>query len=276
MPELVSIGNPPWSREEMVGSLKEFSELYEERPIRDNGFGMLSPHLFLLWFALRKLKPKAIVESGVWKGQGTWCIEHACPEAELYCLDINLKPIQYRSKRAKYIDQDFAALEWHHLPKNETLLFFDDHQNALDRVKSASELGFKHLLFEDNYVPQHADCYSLKMAFMQAGLSFVPQDCLSVTGRLRRLLKRVMGLNVSHRTIVQANTEDASYLFRSLEIYQELPPVFKRDQTRWNTSWDDINYPTPPPLLSSVQAEYQRIYFVEASGYTWMCYAKLF
>jgi hypothetical protein len=66
-----SIGTPNWTREEMIASLDEFVTLYQERPIQDNTGGMKAPHLFAVWFMMRKLAPELIVESGVWKGQGT-------------------------------------------------------------------------------------------------------------------------------------------------------------------------------------------------------------
>src|SRR5687768_2691932 len=96
----VVLGQVPWSREDMLGKLEEFSSLYDDRPIKDNTGGMLSPHMFSIWFALRTLQPKAVIESGVWLGQSTWFFERACPDAQLYCIEPNLDRIQYRSTRA--------------------------------------------------------------------------------------------------------------------------------------------------------------------------------
>jgi hypothetical protein len=126
----VQIGSPPWSRDDLVRSLEEFADLYSRRPIAVNTGGMKSPHLFAMWFALWTMKPKAVIESGVWKGQGTWFIEQACPDAEIHCLDINLSRVEYRSMRAIYHECDFSFVDWSGLPGEDTLLFFDDHQNA--------------------------------------------------------------------------------------------------------------------------------------------------
>jgi FkbM family methyltransferase len=170
----LAFGQVPWTRAMMLGAMKEFAELYQRRPIQDNSGGMKSPHLFPIWFALRQLQPRFIVESGVWLGQGTWFFEQACPDAKLYCIDPELKRIRYRSSQATYLDRDFSQHDWSALPAEQTVLFFDDHQNAYERIKTARWFGLRHLFFEDNYPPSQGDCYSLKKAFMHAGYRCVP------------------------------------------------------------------------------------------------------
>ena len=300
MSNTVIIGQVPWSREDMIGKLEEFSSLYDDRPIKDNTGGMLSPHMFLIWFALRALQPKAVIESGVWLGQGTWFFERACPDAQLYCIDPNLDRIQYRSNRAEYFERDFSTIDWSHLPKDETLAFFDDHQDAYERVKTAKWFGFKHLIFEDNYPRLQGDCYSLKKAFMHSGFKLTPAHSQSLTLKAKLKQKARVLLGITHykyREILQAklkqkarvllgitdykyreilpNEIDAKYLRQNLEVYYEFPPIFRAERTRWGDCWDDENYPTPEPLLSSVEKEYQQKYKDEAVYYTWMCYVKL-
>lgn len=238
MSQLMSVKSVPWTEDAMRDALESFSALYEHRPITDNTGGMRSPHMFLSWFVLQALKPQAIIESGVWRGQGTWFFERACRSAQLYCIEPNGWDIVYRSPRATYLKQDFATLGWTHLPLDQTVVFFDDHQNAVARVKDAQRIGFTHLLFEDNYPPGQGDCYSLKQAFMRDG-------------------------------------EDAAFLRQVLEVYEELPPIFTAERTRWGDRWEPERYPTPEPLLASVGHEYQRRFQEEATSYTWMCYVKL-
>lgn len=237
---LVTIGSVPWMREDMIGRLGEFASLYEERPFATNKFGMGSHHMFLAWFVLQYLQPQAIVESGVLYGQGSWFFERACPEAELYCIEPAPERIGYRPAGATYYEQDFSALNWDHLPKDNTVLFFDDHQNAYGRVQQIKRFGFTHAIFEDNYpYIQRAGCYSLKAAF-------------------------------------EADPPGhGEYLRQNLEVYHELPPVFKTEQTRWGDVWADEDYPTPKPLLAAVEEEYQQLFWDDAKGYTWMCYAKI-
>jgi len=270
---LVSIGQVPWSRSDMLAKLGEFAQLYQERPIPDNAGGMRAPHLFMLWFALHVLKPRAVVESGVWLGQGTWLLERACPQAELYCIEPALQRIRYRSERARYFAQDFATIDWTALRREETLLFFDDHQNAYERLKQAKWFGFRHLIFEDNYPASRGDCYSLKQAFMRSG--FVPEPGRSLRVRLRQAMRR-LGLTSQWRPKgIPANDVDATYLNANLDTYHEFPPVFKTQRTRWNDPWSDEAYPTPEPLLTAIRDAREQIYVDEAVHYTWMCYVRL-
>jgi hypothetical protein len=271
---IVTIGEVPFSRQAMLERLEEFAALYEQRPIENNAGGMLSPHAFLAWFALSELKPKAIIESGIWLGQGTWLFEQACPEAKLYCIDPNLGRVRYRSTRADYFDKDFATIDWTGLPKAETVLFFDDHQDAYERVKLAKWFGFKHLLFEDNYPPRQGDCYSLKQAFAHAGLQFAPAYSDSLKRKYKHAKRRLLSA-LGRMREVPPNDVDAKYLRQNLAVYYELPPVLKSDRTRFGVPWDDEHYPTNEPLLQQVQRDSQRKFKEDAPSYTCLCYARL-
>src|SRR4051812_40880727 len=74
-------GSVPWTRDDAAASLESFLPLFEMRPIADNQGGMRSVGLFNVWFLITRLRPKAVLESGIWKGQSTWLIEQAAPEA---------------------------------------------------------------------------------------------------------------------------------------------------------------------------------------------------
>jgi hypothetical protein len=231
---MVAIGNVPWTREDMIGKLEEFAVLNEDRPIRDNIYGMRAPHMFLAWFVLQWFQPGHIIESGVAFGQGSWFFERACPEAQLHCIEPYVA-VLYRPGRATYYTKDFSLIDWDHLPKDGTVLFFDDHQDAFERVRQARQFGFVHLLIEDNYPVGQGDCYSLKKAFERE--------------------------------------DHAEWLRQTLEVYQELPPVFVAERTRWGDAWSD--YSTPAPLLDTVEEGWQQIFWDEVEHYTWMCYAKV-
>ncbi len=258
----------------MIAKLEAFSELYRRRPIPDNEGGMRSQHMFLTWFALQELQPQAVIESGVWLGQGTWLIESACPNAQIYCIDLNLDQIQYKPKQATYFNQDFATIDWNHLPKEDTVIFFDDHQNAYERVKTAKWFGFKHLMFEDNYPAFQGDCYSLKKVLMQMGHGSAGTHN-PIKSIVKQKVKEVVGIKEHTLTEIRPNEVDAAYLKQNLEIYYEFPPIYKTALTRWGDAWNDERYPTPEPLLQTVEKEYQAVYQAEATSYNWICYAKL-
>ncbi|MEK6801190.1 MAG: hypothetical protein AABZ34_00795 [Nitrospirota bacterium] len=271
----LQIGTVPWTNEDMRKSLREFVEVYERRPIRDNSGGMQAPHMFLAWFVLKTLSPKAIIESGLWLGQGTWLFEQACPAADLHCIDIDLSRLQYRSNRATYYNRDFSTIDWSNVSKNETALFFDDHQNAYQRVMTAKWFGFSHLLFEDNYPPSRGDCYSLKKVFAQSGFAPTSSGQTSLTSAIKNQLASLFKPTLPAGAHIPPNSVDAQYLRRNIITYHELPPVFKVDKTRWGDPWDNQNYPTPTPVLSSVEEPYQQVFVDEAMSYTWMSYVKM-
>ena len=63
-------------------------------------------NLFNLYSVIRSLKPKIIVESGTFKGQSSWFILKAAPKAKIYCFDIDLTQLIYKSNKIKYIEGD--------------------------------------------------------------------------------------------------------------------------------------------------------------------------
>lgn len=278
MKNLIEIGTPPWTRSEIQQSIDEFSIIYSERPIKDNQGGMKAPHMFALWFMVRQLSPDLIIESGVWKGQSTWLLEKACPDAKLISIDLNLGNREYISDNAIYLDRDFSEQDWSEVT-NRSLVFFDDHQNAYKRLQQCKWFGFRHVIFEDNYPVLQGDCYSLKKIFANAGFepahsqqriinnSFVSKRLRSLTG--------LIGLSPIEEVKVEPNNMDSRMVRKHLDIYYEFPPVFKTSVTRWGDKWDDSLYPTPEPLLQEVTKLSHNAFFDEAVHYTWICYAKL-
>lgn len=284
MAKIMSIGIPPWTRTEIMDSIDEFASLYADRPIKDNRGGMKAPHMFATWFMAKQLSPDLIVESGIWKGQSTWLLEKACPQAKLVSIDLNLGYRQYISDRAIYSDKDFSEQDWSEVT-DRSLVFFDDHQNAYKRVQQCSWFGFKHMIFEDNYPINQGDCYSLKKVFANSG--FEPLSSTqkltsnSFFAKILRRFARLVGLNPINLTLqydaeeVQPNDIDSKMLQKHLEIYYEFPPVFKTKRTRWGDNWDEILYPTPKPLLEQPTKPSHEVFYEEATFYTWICYAKL-
>ena len=100
---------------------------------------MKAPHMFALWFMARKLSPDLIVESGVWKGQSTWLLETACPQAKLFSIDLDLRNREYVSQKAVYDNRDFSEQDWSMIT-DRSVVFFDDHQNAYRRHRSSNPI----------------------------------------------------------------------------------------------------------------------------------------
>lgn len=132
------------------GDFLEFLKLYKNRPIAVNSSGMRSHGNFFLWYLLKNIQPTLVIESGVLRGQSTWTIEQAVPQADIVAIDPELHHISYKSKNARYTTTDFSLLE---IPETSgpIVCFFDDHINDFDRVLQAYKKGIKYLIFDDNY-----------------------------------------------------------------------------------------------------------------------------
>ena len=80
----------------LLQELNPFLEVYLERPYRHHNFGGTNlMHQFGLWCLLRRLKPKYVIESGIFRGLGTWILRQACPSARLIMLDPAAKELSY-------------------------------------------------------------------------------------------------------------------------------------------------------------------------------------
>lgn len=252
----------PFDSTTIKKDIKEFYNLYKNRPIKDNAGGMLSAHLFNTWYALKILKPKLVIESGVWKGLGTWIIETAVPDAKVISIEIDYSHLQYKSKNVVYLDKDLASYDWEKifdknypdLDKNEIVVFLDDHQDFLQRLDFIYNLGVKHVLYEDNYPPSQGDTFSPKKIL-------ACQDYIMDYG--------------DQRSIHKFSYFDYERFMEQVETYQELPPIFKSEKTRWGDRWDDLNYPTKKQILSIQEKQNFPVFFEEANSYTWICYIGL-
>lgn len=247
----LSIGTPAVNFKNIETALEEFYQVYLRSPKIVNSGGMKSAHLFLMWYSLKSLAPKTIIESGIYKGLGTWWLEQACPTATIFCIDVDFSNIEYKSTTATYLDRDFSLHTWEGIDKSSTLIFFDDHQNALMRLMQLKWMGFSHAIFEDNYPALQGDCYSCKKILSQAGVCDTTKN------------------------VPPPNATDKYYLLKNVATYQEFPPVFKAAQTRWHDAWQEPFYKTPSPLLIHPNTDAQQLLFEEADAYTWMCYIAL-
>ena len=242
-----------WSPNEVRECLDEFYSLYQKRPIQDNSGGMKSAHMLNAWFMVKTLKPKFLIESGIFEGQGTWFFEKASPETQIISIDPLLAQRYYISDKVDYRTHDFLETDWSGIDKDNTFIFFDDHQNFFERFKHCCETGFKRLAWEDNYPYSQGDCYT-------------PKKILSNKNW-------VMDYN-GQRTWNEKNDDDLDYLNKNMKIYQEMNPIFGDNFTRWGDEWEMNKYPTNLPLLLPEQAREYPVYFQERRDYTWICYIE--
>lgn len=243
-----------WTRKELKKYLPEFTDLYSNRPISDNAGGMKSHHMFPAWFIVKKLQPKFLIESGVWKGLGTWFFRKASPQTKIISIDPEPSFRVHTDTEVDYKIEDFLDIDWSSIVGEDVLVFFDDHQNCMPRIKRCKELGFNKVIFEDNYPSNQGDCYTPK--------KILSQNDYIIDNAGNRILKA----NVP---------EDYEFFTKSVEVYQEMPPIFKSTHTRWGDVWSGDNYNTPEPLLSKDDILEYKTFHEERKDYTWICYMEL-
>ena len=247
------MNNKLFAYHDLKNQLDEFLSLYENRPIKNNTGGMNSSHLFPFYYLLKKINPEVIIESGIWKGLGTWLIEKTCPNSKIISIDPVLSTRQYISNNVKYLTQDFLTMDWSEYVNANTLVFFDDHQDSLPRLLHCKKYNLNKVIFEDNYPPNQGDCYSLKKILEQK--------------------KYVKDIN-SKKEWFNPSEEDFTLLNNLIKNYEEAPPIFKSEFTRWGDLWDK-EYKTQLPLLNSSDIEKYDIFYQECKSYTWLCYVEL-
>lgn len=259
-----------WTTKDLLKGLEEFVPIYETRPIKNNMFGMGFDHSFGLWFMAQWLQPDLMIESGTFKGHSTWVLRQARPDTPIVSLSPR-HPEKYLKKGPAYVDGnctyfagkdfvDFGSLDWAKLMNkhgitdlNKVLVFFDDHQNELKRLKQALKAGFKHLVFEDNYDTGTGDHYSFRQICDQFYIRGGGHSCFKDSDEARLRSKRknfwekavdieelcgpgetwwgVKGemrddFNHSNKKITYTqHFENSRFVESVLDVYWELPPV---------------------------------------------------
>ena len=157
-------GNFELKKNDILNELGNFIELYEKRPIKNNKGGMQFNNMFFFFIILKIKKPSLVIESGVFKGQSTWLIENTLPKSDIISIDIDLSQRKYVSNKSKYYSTDFKFQDLSNIP-NDTLVFFDDHVNHLERLMEAKFFNIKNIVLEDNYSLDVGDFQTLKQIY---------------------------------------------------------------------------------------------------------------
>ncbi|KAL0380461.1 UNVERIFIED_CONTAM: hypothetical protein Sangu_0110400 [Sesamum angustifolium] len=269
--------------------LEEFVPIYETRPIKNNMYGMGFDHSFGLWFITRWVKPELMIESGAFKGHSTWVLRQAMPDTHILSLSPR-HPEKYLKKGPAYVDGncsyfagkdfvDFGSMDWEKVMKehgikdhSRVLVFFDDHQNELKRLKQALKAGFKHLVFEDNYDTGTGDHYSFRQIcdqfYIRGGghSCFKDSDEARIRSRRKKLWEKAIDIdelcgpgeawwgvrghmrddfNHSNKAITfTEHFQNSRFVESVLNVYWELPPVAGPSLTH-QTRYDPARAPNP-------------------------------
>ncbi|KAG6727842.1 hypothetical protein I3842_02G144900 [Carya illinoinensis] len=312
-----------WTSKDLLNGLEEFVPIYEARPIKNNMYGMGFDHSFGLWFTARWLKPDLMIESGAFKGHSTWVLRQAMPDIPIVSLSPR-HPEKYLKKGPAYVDGnctyfagkdfvDFGNVDWGSVMKkhgitdlSRVLIFFDDHQNELKRIKQALKVGFQHLVFEDNYDTGTGDHYSLRQICDQFYIRGGGHSCFrdSDEARIRSKRKKFwekgtdidelcgpgeawwgvrgyMRDNFNHSNQLISHAEhfqNSRFLESILDVYWELPPVAGPSLTH-QTRYDPARS-TSPIVEDGRYGLFQRLGLARLetstfNGYTQMVYVQI-
>ncbi|CAO1945061.1 unnamed protein product [Urochloa humidicola] len=312
-----------WTSKDLLNGLEEFVPIYETRPIKNNMYGMGFDHSFGLWFMARWLKLDLMIESGAFKGHSTWVLRQAMPNTRIISLSPR-HPEKYLKKGPAYVDGnctylagkdfvDFGSVDWEKLLRNHgisdpsrVLIFFDDHQSELKRLKQALKAGFRHIIFEDNYDTGTGDHYSLRQICDQSYIRGGGHSCFldSDEARLRSKRKKLWekaveiddlcgkgdawwgvrgymrdNFNHSNKAIsYEEHFQNSRFVESILDLYWELPPVAGPSLTH-QTRYDPAR--APDPIIEDGRYSFFRRTGLERldasvfNGYTQMVYVEI-
>lgn len=136
--------------QDLAAIVRDFYGLIVKSPVNAKKGGNGFNGCLQIYAVARLLKPRVIIESGVFRGQTSWILRQACPDATLFCFDVDFSNLVYKDRDALYTQADWSGFDLSGLPLNETLAFFDDHIDQGRRVLEAEARGLSHLLFDDN------------------------------------------------------------------------------------------------------------------------------
>jgi len=272
-------GNINWNSLDILNELDNFVSLYEQRPIKDNKGGMLFAQMFFFYFILKKIKPEFVIESGIYKGQSTWLIENTLQDCEIFAIDIDLSQREYISKKANYSSKDFKFHDFSNISKN-SLVFFDDHINHIDRVLESKYFNIKYIVLEDNYPPGKGDFQTLKQIYNNFNFNHKPgllslfKTNLIFTGIiLQKIFKKNLNVKTKIDQISKRIRDGHEYNFNSvnnlIETYYEFPPLIKPSE-----DYSNIYELIKDPLLNEIPEKLKK-YLEYLSGYNFLTYIKL-
>ena len=276
--------NPPnWDKDEILNEMETFIPIYKTRPIKENYHGMMFPHMFATFFILRKLKPEFVIESGVYKGQSTWLIEKSVPDAKILSIDIDLKQRLYISNKARYSNVDFKYHDFSNIPDN-TIVFFDDHQSHLDRIKESKFFNIKHIILEDNYPALCGDFLTMRHIYSNKGFShplsfknIVKTTYLLFNSFFKKKFKNNYYISLdeinSRLRDRKPNPNDFNNINKIIETYYEFPPIIDIKHN-WGYDTKKELYKTEKPLIEFDKLDLDE-FKNELQTYNYITYLKL-
>jgi hypothetical protein len=256
------------SNEDMESFLPEFIRIYKKRPLKNNSGGMGFNHSFGLYVILKKLKLKNIYESGIYKGHSTWLIENTLENFNLVSIDIDLKLREYISsnKNIQYYEGDVEELSFKNVDVQNTLVYFDDHTNVIERLKFLYSWGIKYAIFEDNYPVGQGDAYSIRKILNKSGQEInewfpnfeEPENRFTSYKTINKIYKRLFYKDNTlpfflskyyyyQKKLKKPNSADYDLFKKIVKNHYEIQPTYRYSSQRWvNSDWSNYNESLKP------------------------------
>ena len=285
----------------LLKQLPEFLEIYKKKPILDNYSGMRVEHCFALYCLLRQLKPKHVIESGIWRGQTTWLIKQTIKDVDLYSIDIDLSQKTINFDDVNYLNNDISTYDWNKLDKSKTLIIFDDHVCFSKRIDFILKNNFKHIIFDDNLPNNFISYYTPKIIYEKDIL--IKKKYIKYSN-LKRFLFFLIDRYISKKfnnhfkitynkkfvkiiypPLNNQETLNLIELFRNnINIYYEFPPIikfnikkrFNKVVEKFSVDVDKFDYKVKDPITSESEFDFSKKILDEMSiQYGNICYLNL-
>lgn len=263
------------TNKEIEPYLSEFIEIYKNRPIVNNIGGMGFNHSFALYVILKKLNVSNIYESGIYKGHSTWLIENSLDKFNLVSIDINLGLREYISnnENIKYFEGDIEDLSFKDIDVKNTIVYFDDHTNVIERLKFLYSWGIKYAIFEDNYPVGQGDAYSVRKVLNKSGQDIKewypsykkPINKFTNHKILNKIYKKLFYQNNTlpyflteyyyyQKKLKKPNSADYDLFQKLVKQHYEIQPVYLYNNQRWvNSDWSG-HYKSLEPIYKNLKS----------------------
>ena len=285
----------------LLKELRDFLNIYENKPIQNNHSGMRVEHCFALYCFLRELKPKHIIESGVWRGQTTWLIRKAIQNIDLYSIDTDLSQKTISFEDVNYLEKDITNYDWTKLENDKTLIIFDDHVCFSKRIDFLLKNKFKHIIFDDNLPNNFISYYTPKIIYEKDVL--IKKKYIKYTNIKRftyfiydyfiknkydkrfsinfenKFVKIIYPPSDNHETV-----KKIKMLRDRIQTYYEFPPIIKFDIKKrfkkiikeFNVDVEKLNFNVSEPITSKNEFQFNNKILDEMSlQYGNICYLNL-
>ncbi len=139
------------TEQEINKNIIEYELILENVPISDLSGGMGYNKGLITYILLNYINPIKCIESGVWRGFTTYIMDKVTSvNSKIYCFDINLEELEYKSTKAKYFESDITENNTLFQDEKIDLALFDDHFSHFDRINFCLINEIHHIILDDD------------------------------------------------------------------------------------------------------------------------------